>query len=714
MIRKICLMSLLMGCFCLSGLTSEVSAQSGWRLFTTVFFDVDDGEVGGISETYLSYDIAYYYDAGADGLLYYVSPTETIDGDAGEGIDDIYYDIYLGVMYGIEVDYTSSDYRPNKVLCADTIHYARSVSTPIPLSQQPYYDPYQLSTRSPGKYESGHSENISGSQSNYYSASDVYPLDDTYACVRTPTVSSVEFQEMNNSPITDNPIRDLGNGVVLSGGKRIFPERQTHNDTVNRKSVRVKAQLLPSGGNPYYTSGVKVFFRNFDVDDPSTDPNVDDNGTDGNDNREMRGAPGAAGSFVNCAGLINGLCYGLTDTNGEASVEFTVTKQPGDNFVIAASTDNSYLNGVAINGIGLKDGANQSLPTTRAKRSEMLTVWRKVHIEVDSMAESTGNYAAGRIYSKTTVGQTAVTINVVGVTLEPGQYQGGRLQLDAFTSLRVIDNTTNQLQVVSEGDPVSLRVNQLFYLFDDDDFDSDDGARQDGDDGEDIDCLGAQPRCFDGTFSLMRSNSNVDENVFAAAYIEPEYEWAANQGFNQTNLPFLPKVDIGENGNITATYFNPYRNSKNVSGVSYELDDFWVGYFVIGYQAGLDPGLLVDLDGDPYGPNILAAIAGGFSPADNIPQDLENYADDSFDVRKGSIGSILYIEGMTDLDRTVGSSVNNWKNRIPPHEFGHQFGLRGDTAGWGIMTPGGNSIVLDPSHVSVIRWRVWSPGEKNF
>lgn len=668
--------------------------------------------MGGISETYLTYDLATYYDAVADGLLYYTSPLAIIDGDYGEGIDDIYLDPVFGIMYGIEVDYYTNDYRPNRIICADTEHWARLVV--IPLAGEGFYDPFKLSTMTPDQYGSYHRETVPSEVTETYSQTEYEYLGYTFACVRTPTVGTVQFEEMNGSAITDNPNRNLGNGVILGGGKRIFPDRQTHDDTVNRKSVRIKAQLLPSGGDPDYEAGTRVYFRNFDVDDPSTDADVDDNGTSGNDNREGRGTPQSAGSFSGCAGTISGLCYGLTNSNGEASVEFSVTRHPGDNFVIAVSTDSSYLNGVSINGTGLQDASSQALPTNQAKRTDMLTVWRRLHIEVDSMADSQGNYAAGRIYSKGTVGSTPVTIRIYGTPpLEPSQYQGGRLRIGTTTSLRVVDNTATQLTVFSEGAPVQVRVNDLFYLFDDDDFENDDGGMQRGDDGEEIQCVGTQPNCFDGTFSLAGPSSNPDENVFAAAYLQPDYDWAANRGFNQTNLPFQVKNDRDDfDGDSLAAYFNPYRDSKNTVGTTYERDDFWVGYIAIGYQSGINP-LLIDEDGDPYQIGIPGFIGGGFSPAEDINRDLVDYADDTFDVWNGSIGSILFIEGMTDLDRTAGSSVNNWTNRLGAHELGHQLGLRGDTAGWGIMTPAGNSILLAPSHVGVIRWRIGSPGEPN-
>lgn len=129
-----------------------------------------------------------------------------------------------------------------------------------------------------------------------------------------------------------------------------------------------------------------VYFRNFDVDDPSDDENLDDPTSDGtltndsdagNDNREGRviGQPYP----VTAAGVLSATSA-LSDANGEAIVYFTVTKQPGDNFVIAASTDEFYLNGTKINGTGLKDSTNNSLPTMKAKRTELLTVWRKLYL----------------------------------------------------------------------------------------------------------------------------------------------------------------------------------------------------------------------------------------------------------------------------------------------------------------------------------------------
>ena len=63
------------------------------------------------------------------------------------------------------------------------------------------------------------------------------------------------------------------------GGLRIFPDKQSPQDAVDRRTVRVRA--ITSEPVP----GLPVFFRSFDLDDPSSDDKpVDPNGPDGDDN----------------------------------------------------------------------------------------------------------------------------------------------------------------------------------------------------------------------------------------------------------------------------------------------------------------------------------------------------------------------------------------------------------------------------------------------
>ncbi|MGH9879235.1 MAG: hypothetical protein ACRD5H_16515, partial [Nitrososphaerales archaeon] len=81
-----------------------------------------------------------------------------------------------------------------------------------------------------------------------------------------------------------------------------------------------------------------------------------------------------------------------TDSNGVAIIKFNVTMQPGDNFKVAAGVDKTLIESLVVDGQSIKDpktgkAVDQSGNTTGADAvaSDLLTIWRYLHIEVDSM-----------------------------------------------------------------------------------------------------------------------------------------------------------------------------------------------------------------------------------------------------------------------------------------------------------------------------------------
>lgn len=541
-----------------------------------------------------------------------------------------------------------------------------------------------------------------------------------------PKVQSVVFEPVSNQVI--NGV--LTNSVIDypsfgSSSQRIFPDKLTPNDIVSRKSVRVKAVLSQPIAN------VTVYFKNFDVDDPSIDPIIDDTGVNGNDNREGRVIgqsypPSAAGVLTATSAT--------TNSNGEAIVYFTVTKQPGDNFVVAASTNQTYLNGVAINGTGLKDSTNNPLPTTQAKRTELLTSWRRVHIEVDSMGAVAKNYVTGFVRGKGTyVGSAPVWIEIYPATgppaasgyFEENSYKetvaadgtrlsyGGRMVAAGVHDLKILDNRLvlrspgvppkSEIEVLSLNGNVYLYPNQPVKLFDDDDFNDSDGSQKDGDDGEDVDAL------YD-TFSRMQASDNPDENAFASAYIVPEYVWATNAGYNDSNVSFILHDTAGGD-----TY--PVQRSEivaNAGSQTSERDDFWIAYVLVEYQG--EANLAVDPGGTNYG------FLGGVAPlrADNTRDNTDLY-NTSLGVPPGGIGDVIFIESMRDRQLTPFESgepsTTFARTRVGTHEVGHQFGLghngglpSGNNPAGGIMSYVGN-LYFTPNHINLMRWRIKSPGQ---
>ena len=248
-----------------------------------------------------------------------------------------------------------------------------------------------------------------------------------------------------------------------------------------------------------------MFFRVFDLDDPSdTDivyvnnagqsrtskaTDLDSNGPKGDDNRPDGTTTPAQGSLsANSA---------TTDANGDASVVLTISRQPGNNFAATASMDSSYSGGLrlrATDGTVVEDSSGTAVPvgaantSSRAVRTDMLTVWRTLHFEVDRMGNVSGNVVRGTVKgvrAGTAKNTTEVTIENIGA---PGllgtdgllnRFERGRFRVNNGNYSSVISNTANVLGndvVVINGALANNVVGQAYELEDDDYRDFPEGA----------------------------------------------------------------------------------------------------------------------------------------------------------------------------------------------------------------------------------------------
>jgi hypothetical protein len=506
------------------------------------------------------------------------------------------------------------------------------------------------------------------------------------------------------------------------GGLRIFPDKKEPNETVDRRKIRVKAQY---GEN---TAGVRIYFRNFDLDDPSantapidneTTPNAgDDNigNVDGTANTRAGQLSIPQPNPNNCQTFATGVSC-LTDAAGAATVDFTITQQPGDNFTVAASANETYLTELtlAADGVNLKDMNNMQTPVTtsnnnacmsssvRACRADMLTVWRRLYIEVDSMGNvGADNNVKGTISA---VGQaadnscnppppspqqqppqnppcypTVTGFNVTttsGQDLEVSRFKNGRIVIGKRT-FNVFDNNTTSV-FLKGVIPLAgkTKVGSSFTLYDDDDYNADDNL-VDGDYNEPIMQL---PESF--KYLLAEDGNHSDgkpRNLYASAYIKLEYNWAQNvANYNQTNLAFDLNVSADETNNDELFFaLTDNRNSKND-----EKDDFWIAYFLLGYQGNN----YEDADGDGANPGISKRLIGSVASCDcyqstNCPEAMPGTPAPvpCSILPTGSFGSALYQEVQQDVHRSwlsVGRMFQNIETTAP-HELGHQLGLSGD------------------------------------
>ena len=429
--------------------------------------------------------------------------------------------------------------------------------------------------------------------------------------------------EAIDSPLDNNP--------NAGGGQRIFPDNQTAADAVNRRRVRLRATLSsPAPNRP-------IFFRSFDIDDPSSNVGpVDANGANGDDNRGMPQAGTLSAASAQ------------TDASGAAQVELTVTMQPGDNFRLAAACNSTYLGGVVVNGTDLRDSSGNTLPTQRANVTNMLTVWRRVHVEMDSTGLVAGNQVAGtirRARPNTTTNTTQLSIRQ---RLESARFRDGLVTITGVGAFTVVDNTRGTITIPGIFQNAAV-AGRAYVLVDDDDFNSDDGVAFDGDAGENVTAPDT---------SLIQDSDNAGLNVFAPAYVRPVY-------------------DIGDSNDLVPFVLNVARNTAAALIATYDFDTvgteadpaFWTVYLLGSYQN------VRASDNDPAGEGAILGIV------DDI----------------NGRGASVFNEVLRAGEIAITGVVNNAATTA--HEIGHLFnGLHGDL---GLMAQSSTRTTTDFSDVTL-------------
>ena len=462
-----------------------------------------------------------------------------------------------------------------------------------------------------------------------------------------------------NSPLDMNP--------GPAGGSRIFPDRSSPSDNADRRSVRVEAIVDPP------IAGVEIMFRAFDVDDPT--------GTSAN-----RGGCGAFVSSIGCTAFLR------TDGTGSATDDFQVTMFPGDNFRLAAACSSPYLTAVTVRGTDLIDQRGKTLPTGQAGVSDLITVWRDLHIEVDEMQPVVNNVATATVLSVTNSQarpEASFKLNVTygGPALDVDQYAGGTLftydsQGKPLQSFPVLSNRSDVI-VVSTALPLQSPtfVGGYAELIDDDDYDG--NADGKGDIGEALVTPAA-------VWSLVQDgSSDAATNLFARAYYRLKYDGGGNPLYNQ-KVPFITNVPKDRRG-VQAT--SVILASRQAVGA----DDYWVAYRQIAYQGDRSE------DNDP----IQETALGGTTPYIGISNRLGRTGVPP----PGGIGSFVFLETLADAIREDAGRAACLQVTVP-HELGHQLGIAGDRKGDRTM----DDSVCDASgfiddHLAILRSRVKSPGQ---
>lgn len=332
-----------------------------------------------------------------------------------------------------------------------------------------------------------------------------------------------------STPLDTNP--------HLNGGRRIFTDKTSPTDTVAHDKVYVEAQVWPVP--PVF---VDVNFQSYDVDDPNAwvagqalADQIDKNDSAGAKGLDNRGStPGQRGTFP-----AHGITYRAaeaTDFRGIATIQFQTTMQPGDNFRVAASMAGAEL--YAINDDTVPPNNAQMTPGIYAGAlTDMLTVWRNLWIERDSM---TGVVAHSENVTISTINPNSPQPNTGGgsndVIVLSGQiagkadiFEGGTLTIPSLgKTVRVYLNSDNLIQPDTVNVPAnsftaaeitSLQVGNVPAILTDDDL---------------------VP--VSGTHALPSGGSLLGD-AFGMAYIKPNYIDPGSTLNTRGTVPFREFAD---------------------------------------------------------------------------------------------------------------------------------------------------------------------------
>ena len=293
-----------------------------------------------------------------------------------------------------------------------------------------------------------------------------------------------------------------GDNTPISGGK-IYPGKKNYEDQngSDRRKVKVKATLNMA---PDASDNIYVYFQCWDVDDPSNSPTIDPDDNDPDPNKHSIDNRGSY-NFDGDDNTISVLADGST-----VYAIFLVSMQPGDNYRITATTSQEAND--ELTHYKVETG---NIPSS-VYRTPILTTWRKLWIERDSMDEvaTTGDEKDFTTSTITSLDASSYDPGSNITTLDVGdvydywdgadRLNGGKLAVGGH-EYPIVDmyDTWGDETLDVQGNPYNdgVRVNDDCDLYDDD-------YKGNG--------------VFEIDFPVFTSLNAVDRLMFQEAYIEPE------------------------------------------------------------------------------------------------------------------------------------------------------------------------------------------------
>lgn len=456
-------------------------------------------------------------------------------------------------------------------------------------------------------------------------------------------VSGIVWRGRGNSENDDDTLtRDpLTPSSVDIPSFRVFPDRRAIGGFAEPNPRDVVAAEVTLSVKP--VRPVTLYFAAYDVDDPTVSNEPLDGETEANDNRGL--TPNPWGTFPESLSR----WLSTTFTEQQQRILFQTTMQPGDNFRIVASSDPVYLADLDNPDHQLGNNTNDRLrivdvrmleagkspkdaeiPHADKYVSDLLTVWRHVHLEVDRMDTVQGNTVRGRIVSVnrnilSLGGSTTLELDknfydlhrtAQGTAGLANMFEYGTIEIAGHGVFDVIGNSANAEgndTVIVQGSVPSAAVGATFALNDDDE----------------------QQGFKDGGEVPLPDFSRL-EPVFKQAFIVPVFDKLSNLN---------PIVPYAKNSYDDRGFH--LRRAYQFDNRQYDTtEDFWVVYVLAAHQ-----GITTE-DGDGETRRVSGEVD-----------------------RINGMGLHVYIGGHRDLHGFASTnSSGTGQADVVAHEIAHLFG----------------------------------------
>jgi len=293
-------------------------------------------------------------------------------------------------------------------------------------------------------------------------------------------IESIQWLGRNNSNSDNNVLDSDPNwpSGLAPGALRVFPGARLVGVTPETSARDILDVSVTLTVDPI--ESVHLYFDSFDVDDPTSALGPLDGSSAGNDENEERdnrgNSPSRDGQFVKADGT-NDEIGGIKQqafTTSEATFGFRVTLQPGDNFRVVGNGDRDFLldlrnrdQDYADNNADKQRIVHRNVAGNASEKeirdadnyvsNKVLTVWRDLHVEVDSMTNVAGNTVSGNIINIAggdSATAQSIQVNVALNDMSPnltsnparnGRSENGTLSVAGTTTIQDLTGNSNFL-----------------------------------------------------------------------------------------------------------------------------------------------------------------------------------------------------------------------------------------------------------------------------